>query len=102
MFKRIRKTSVHKEEITADVVFLLLSFAISLIFIFIFDIHWNFYPDGQLFPPAKRVFTDTSIYIWGSLGGSIIGLILIKVFLLGLKEEEAAWKSSAKLAKIKK
>ncbi len=96
MFKKIRRTKPEKEEIKADLVFLLFSFAVSLMVLYIFDIHWNFYPGGQLFPPAKHVFTDTSIYIWGSLLGSLTGLILIKLFLFGLREEETAWKSAKK------
>lgn len=93
MLHKIRKTKVGKQEILADIIFLLLCFSVSVIFLYLFDIHWNFYPGGQLFPPTKHVFTDTSIYLWGSLLGSISGLLLIKLFLFGLKEEEAGWKS---------
>lgn len=65
MFKKLRKTRIEKEEIIADFIFLLVSFIITLITLYIFDIHWNFYPNGQLFPPEKHVFTDKSIYILG-------------------------------------
>ncbi|MBM3308757.1 MAG: hypothetical protein FJ045_00185 [Crenarchaeota archaeon] len=92
MLRRIRKTRIEKEEIIADFIFLLLSFITTEIMLYIFDIHWNFYPGEQLIPPAKHIFTDTSIYLWGGLTGAIIGLFLIKLFLLGLKEEEKIWK----------
>ena len=92
MFKKIRKTKIQREEIIADFVFLLIAFAISLLLLFIFDIHWNFYPGGHLIPPEKHVFTNTSIYLWGSLGGSIIGFFIIKIFLFGIREEEKIWK----------
>ena len=92
MFGKIRKTKVRKEEIIADFVFFLISFFISLIVLYIFDIHWNFYPGGQLFPPARHVFEDMSIYIWGSLIGAVAGFFLIKIFLFGVKEEEKCWK----------
>jgi len=30
--------------------------------------------------------------LWGGLLGGIIGLLLIKLFLLGVREEELIWK----------
>ncbi len=100
MLKKIRKTPIKKEEIKADALFILTPLIISAILLFIFDIHWNFYPGGQLIPPAKHVFTNTSIYLWGSLLGSIIGFFIIKLFLLGVKEEESVWKSRRPKRKI--
>jgi hypothetical protein len=92
MLRRVRKSQVQKDEIIADIVFLLVSFVVTEIALFIFDIHWNFYPGGQLFPPAKYVFENVDIYLWGGLLGSIVGFFMIKIFLFGLKEEEATWK----------
>jgi hypothetical protein len=66
MFRKIRKTRVEKEEIIADFIFLAVSFIITVIALFVFDIHWNFYPGGQIFPPARNVFTDKTIYIGGA------------------------------------
>lgn len=94
MFGKIRKTKIEKEEIIADFVFLFISFIITIIALYIFDIHWNFYPNGQLFPPEKHVFTNKSIYLWGGLIGAIIGFFIIKLFLFGLKEEENVWKKN--------
>jgi hypothetical protein len=90
----VRKTRIEKEEIIADVVFFALACIITVIGLFTFDIHWNFYEGAQLFLPAQFVFADRSIYLWGGLVGGIVGLFLIKIFLFGLKEEEAVWKSS--------
>jgi len=92
MFKR----KIHREEIIADLVFLLVCYFITALALFIFDIHWNFYPDGQLFPPEKFIFQDKSIYLWGGLLGAILGFFIIKLFLFGLKEEEIVWKENKK------
>jgi len=86
------KHSVQKDRVIADFVFLLVSFIVTEIALFIFDVHWNFYPGGQLFPPAKHIFIDSAIYVWGGLLGTIVGFFLIKLFLFGLKEEEIVWK----------
>ena len=93
---KLRKGKIQREEIIADFVFLAVSFFISVIALFIFDIHWNFYPGGQLFPPAKHIFLDKSIYLWGGLLGALTGLFVIKIFLFGLREEEIIWKKSKK------
>ncbi len=93
MFRKVRKTRIEKEEIIADFVFLLISFIITVIIIFFFDIHWNFYSWEQFLSPEKHVFTDKIVYIWGGLIGAIIGFFIIKLFLFGLKEEEIVWKN---------
>ncbi len=72
--------------------FVLVSFLVAELALYIFDIHWNFYPGGQLFPPANHIFSDSVIYVWGGLAGAIVGLFLIKLFLFGLREEEVVWK----------
>ena len=90
MFRKIRKSKVQKEELIADVVFLLVGFLITELALFIFDFHWNFYQSGSLF--EKQIFQDKSVYLWGGLLGGIIGLLLIKLFLLGVREEELIWK----------
>ena len=94
MLRKVRKTKINKDEIIADLVFLLTGFVLTELFLFIFDIHWNFYPGGQLFPPAEFIFIDKSIYLWGGLLGAIIGFFVIKLFLFGLREEEIANKNS--------
>lgn len=92
MFRKLRKSRVEKEEIIADFVFFAVSFAITIIALYIFDIHWNFYPGGQLFPPEKHIFQNNAIYAYGGLTGAILGFFIIKIFLFGLKEEELAWR----------
>lgn len=87
---------IQKEEIIADIVFFLVALLVSLVALYIFDIHWNFYPNGQLFPPAKYVFVNRSIYLWGGLLGAIAGFFIIKLFLLGLQEEEIVWKKNSR------
>lgn len=91
--RKMRKMRVEKEEIIADFVFLAVSFAVTIIALYIFDIHWNFYPGGQLFPPEKHIFQSNAVYAYGGLLGAIIGFFVIKVFLFGLKEEELVWKN---------
>ncbi len=76
MLHKIRKKSfITKEEIIADLVFFIVAFIISIILIFLFDIHWNFYPEGQLFPPGKYVFADKMIYLYGGLIGAVAGFL---------------------------
>ena len=95
MITKLRKTKIEKEEIIADFVFLTVSFLVAVMALYVFDIHWNFYPGGELFPPEKHVFTDSSIYLWGGLTGAIVGFFVIKLFLFGLKEEEYLWKKES-------
>ena len=99
MFRKLRKRGVQKEEIIADIIFILVSFLIVDGAILIFDLHWNFYQSGSLF--EKQIFQDKSVYLWGGLLGGIIGLFLIKLFLLGVREEEIVW-SRAKTRKRNK
>jgi hypothetical protein len=67
-----------------------------------FDIHWNFYPDGRLFPLERHVFTDSSIYLYGGLVGAVAGFFIIKLFLFGLKEEENLWKKESSRQRSRK
>lgn len=96
MFRRIRKSRVEGEEIIADAVFLLTSFLITVAALFVFDIHWNLYPGGNMFPPEKYIFQDNTIFVYGGLLGAVLGLLLIKLFLFGLRREEDVWKSNRK------
>ncbi len=76
MLHKLRKKSViTKEEIIADLIFFFVAFLVSVMALYIFDIHWNFYPDGQLFPPEEYVFNDKSVYIYGGLIGAIVGFL---------------------------
>lgn len=88
------KRKIPKEEMIADFVFFLVAAAVSLIAIFVFDIHWSLYPGSQLF--SKFVFTDKSIYLYGGLAGGIAGFFLIKFLMFGFIEEEKAIKKERK------
>ena len=87
MMHKVRKTRVTKNEIIADLIFFAVPALIALLAIYIFDIHWNFYPGGQLFPPEKHVFTDGWIFVGGSLIGGLVGFFFIKLLVLGIHEE---------------
>ena len=78
---------VTKRELIADFIFLLVSFLITLIGIIIFNIHWSLYPGETLFPPSKTVGIHSNLYIIIPLIGSIVGFFMIKLFLIGVKEE---------------
>jgi len=84
----MRKTDVTKHEIKADLIFFLVPAIISLIAVFIFDIHWSFYPGETVFPPSKFIFGSPVPYITGAFIGGVIGFFIIKLFLLGVQEEE--------------
>lgn len=89
MFHKLRnKSKITKEEIVADLIFLVIPFLIVVLALFFFDIHWNFYPDGKLFPPEKYIFQDKMIYLTGGLIGAIIGFFIIKLFIFALKEDK--------------
>ncbi|MBU0615199.1 MAG: hypothetical protein KJ601_03840 [Nanoarchaeota archaeon] len=60
-------------------VFFIISYLAAILALYFFDIHWNFYPGGQLFPPEKHVFEDRSIYLWGGAIGAFIGTIFLKI-----------------------
>ena len=90
------KSLVKKEEIIANIIFFAIAFVVSIIILYIFDIHWNFYPNGNLFPPEKYVFNDRKIYLYGGIIGAILIFAIIKVLLLGIKEEENVWNSKKK------
>ena len=94
MFRKLRKSRVEKEEIIADLIFIALSFLITDGALLIFDLHWNFYQAGNLL--EKQIFQNKLVYLWGGFLGGIIGLFLIKLFLLGVKEEEIKWSKAKK------
>ncbi len=89
MFHKLRKTRVTRNEIIADIIFFAVPAVIALMALYVFDIHWNFYPGGSIFPPTKYIFTDSWIYVSGALIGGLVGFFLIKLIVLGIHEEEA-------------
>ncbi|MBU1135937.1 MAG: hypothetical protein ABIG37_02740 [Nanoarchaeota archaeon] len=84
---QFRGFGVTKKELIADIIFLLVAFLISLLMMYIFDAHWSFYPGETIIPPSKYVGLTNEIYLTGSLIGSIIGFFIIKLFLIGVKED---------------
>lgn len=84
--RRLRKSDVTKHEIKADIVFFLVPAIISLIAVFIFDIHWSLYPGEVIF--SRFIFNSPVPYIAGAFTGGVIGFFIIKLFLLGVHEEE--------------
>jgi len=84
---KLRGFKVTKRELIADIIFLVTAALISLLALFIFDIHWSFYPGETIFPLSKTVGLTRNIYVTCSLIGSVVGFILIKLFLIGVKED---------------
>jgi len=84
---KYRKTKVTHRELVADLIFLAAAFLISLAALYIFDIHWSFYPGESIFPPSKHVGISSQLYIAGSLIGAIVGFFIIKLLLIGVREE---------------
>ena len=83
--KKIRKSQVTKEEVTADVVFLCISALISFIIVFLFDIHHSFYE----WPfTLKFIFKRPEPYLFFTPIGMLVGFFIIKLLLIGIKEEE--------------
>jgi len=83
-----RGFEITKKELIADFIFLLVAFIIAFLMLYIFDIHWSFYPGENIFPPSKYVGLSKKVYLIGSLLGAIIGFFIIKLFLIGVKEEK--------------
>jgi hypothetical protein len=86
---------------STNLIFFLVSVIVSDLILFVFDIHWNFYPGGKLFPPQRFVFNSIGIYLWGGIIGGIAGLFVIKLFLIGLKKQEFIWKNTSPKKTIK-
>lgn len=88
------KRKIPKEEIIADLVFFAVAVVVSLIALFIFDIHWSLYPGSQIF--SKFIFEDKSIYLYGGLIGGVTGFFVIKLLMFGFIEEEKAVRKEKK------
>ncbi len=84
----IKGLRIGRNELLADAVFLFVSMAVSGFAIYIFDIHWSFYPGNTIFPPNKHIFTDPTLYYIGIPLGGIIGFILLKLTAWGFIIEE--------------
>jgi len=85
-FFRHRPPVTH-HEIIADAVFFIVGAFLAALAVFIFDIHWSFYPGNTIFPPNKHIFTSPEPYYLGVLVGGVLGIFIIKLLLLGIREE---------------
>ncbi|MBI5046754.1 hypothetical protein HZC07_03410 [Candidatus Micrarchaeota archaeon] len=88
MLSHVKKLRIGKNEIIADAIFLIVAMLLSFIALFIFDIHWSFYPGNTIFPPNKYIFTDNNIFYYGTLAGGIVGFFILKLLAYGLVKEE--------------
>jgi hypothetical protein len=79
---------VTHHEIIADAVFFIIGAFLATLAVFIFDIHWSFYPGNTIFPPNKYIFTSLEPFYIGALVGGVLGIFLIKLLLLGIHEEQ--------------
>lgn len=79
---------VTHHEIIADAVFFIIGAFLATLAVFIFDIHWSFYPGNTIFPPNKHIFTSPEPYYLGALAGGVLGIFIIKLLLLGIREED--------------
>lgn len=86
----IKRPKISKHEIIADAVFIAVGIIAALIAVFIFDIHWSFYPGNTIFPPNKYIFTDKMPYVLGALVGGLLGPIIIKLLFFAFMQEEEA------------
>jgi len=81
--KKIRRSVITKEEIIADGIFLFISFFVSFMIVFLFDIHHSFYEWPMT---LKFIFKTPHPYLLFVPIGTLIGFFLIKLLLLGFKE----------------
>lgn len=86
----IRRPRISKHEIIADVIFMIIGMFAAFIAIYIFDIHWSFYPGNTIFPPNKHIFTTPTPYLIGIPLGGLIGLVVIKLLYFAFAEQDEA------------
>ncbi|MFA6530593.1 MAG: hypothetical protein WCT31_02595 [Candidatus Micrarchaeia archaeon] len=86
----IKRPKISKHEIIADLIFIFIGMFVAFTAIFIFDIHWSFYPGNTIFPPNKHIFQTPTPYLIGIPLGGLIGFIVIKLLFYAFMEEEEA------------
>jgi hypothetical protein len=84
---KYRGFEVTRKEIFSDLIFLIVGLVISLFAMFVFDVHWSFYPGESLFPPSRFVGIGRDVYLTGSLIGMVMVFLIIKLLMLGIKED---------------
>ena len=86
----MRRSRITREELIADAIFILIPAILTLIGLFLFDVHRSFYPGHE--PFKEFIFQSWEPYLLGGLLGGILGFWLIKLFLFALHKEEEAEK----------
>jgi hypothetical protein len=86
----IRRPKISKDEIIADSIYFFVGALISFIAIFIFDIHWSFYPNETILPPSRHVFQTATPYYVGIPIGAVVGFFILKVLAFAFMEDEKA------------
>jgi hypothetical protein len=86
----MKRPKISKHEIIADLVFILIGMLAAFIAIFIFDIHWSFYPGNTIFPPNKHIFTTPTPYLVGVPLGGLAGLVVIKLLYYAFAQQDEA------------
>ncbi|MEM5797860.1 MAG: hypothetical protein QW703_01470 [Candidatus Aenigmatarchaeota archaeon] len=88
---------ITKDELIADAIFITIPAILTLVGLFVFDVHRSFYPGHE--PFTEFVFDSPWPYLFGGLLGGILGFWLIKLFLYGLHKEEEAEEEFKKKSK---
>lgn len=84
-----RRPSSH--ELAADFLYILTAMVVSLLAIYVFDIHWSLYPGETIFPPSRRVFAeDLTPYYIGVPAGGLVGFFILKLIFFAFMEEKEA------------
>ncbi|VVC03796.1 Uncharacterised protein [Candidatus Bilamarchaeum dharawalense] len=86
----IKRPKISKEEIIADGIYLFVGALAAFIAIFIFDIHWSFYPGETILPPSRHIFQTLDPYYFGIPLGAIIGFFVLKLVYFAFVEDEIA------------
>ena len=84
----MRRGRITKNELIADAIFIFIPAILTIVGLFLFDIHQSFYPGHE--PFEERIFQSWMPYLLGGLLGGILGFWLIKLFLYGIQKEEDA------------
>src|SRR3989338_1357250 len=98
----IKRPRISKEEIIADILYLFVAMLVSAIAIYVFDIHWSFYPGETIFPPSKNIFKDPIVYYIGVPVGGILGFFILKLIFFAFMEEKIAHDGNELVIKVKK
>jgi hypothetical protein len=97
----LKRPKISKHELVADLIFLLVSMFVTFIAIFIFDIHWSFYPQN-IGNGIKSIFQSPTPYLIMVPIGGIVGLFVFKLIFFAFVEEEKAVEETNGVRKKKK